>query len=288
MGAGCLPDWRIISNKRRERCRRVADLEHQCRLASSNNSAFAVGLSSMIGFGIDFAGYTTGKTSLVAIEIAGRRAQATLLRGSALSAKRQSNGSLPQILSQEVAVLRRCLSIGPVAVDIPIDLQDLARPDRAEFVWQLTLRPIDRAVGAMPALADRIGAPVARFAAIMRAGEFGAILGERLFEAYPAGTLKALKIEAGQYKGKNGVDALNSLCKTLKIAPPVDSDDDIDAIICAITAAAPMDAVHQAEALKVQGPMPRGFRIPNSLSFDRIETRVAQFEGWMAERGAGA
>jgi len=59
----------------------------------------------MIGFGIDFAGYTTGKTSLVAIEIAGRRAQATLLRGSALSAKRQSNGSCHRFWARK---LRSC------------------------------------------------------------------------------------------------------------------------------------------------------------------------------------
>ena len=44
----------------------------------------------MIGFGIDLAGYTTGKTSLAVIEIKGRRAKATLLRGSALSVKRES------------------------------------------------------------------------------------------------------------------------------------------------------------------------------------------------------
>jgi len=44
----------------------------------------------MIGFGIDLAGYTTGKTSLAVIEITGRRAEATLLRGSALLLKREA------------------------------------------------------------------------------------------------------------------------------------------------------------------------------------------------------
>src|SRR5579871_1354207 len=121
----------------------------------------------MIGFGLDLAGYTTGKTALAVIEIEGRRARATLLRGSPLSAKRASDDDLKQILKAEVAALNRCLKIGPLAVDIPIDLQHLGNPDRAEYIWQLTRRPIDRAVGAMPALADRIGAPVARFAAIM-------------------------------------------------------------------------------------------------------------------------
>ncbi len=242
----------------------------------------------MIGFGIDLAGYTTGKTSLAVVEIAGRRAKATLLRGSALSVKRASSAALKEILRQEAAVLRRCLAIGPVAVDIPIDLQDLNNPDRAEYVWQLTLRPIDRAVRAMPPLADRIGAPAARFAAIMRAGRFAGLLGKTLFEAYPAGTLKTLKVKAGSYKGASGVLALRSLCGALKVEPHVDSDDDFDAIICAITAAAPADAMHDAKALGVQGRMPKGFRIPRSLAFDRIETAEAGFDAWMAGRGGAS
>jgi hypothetical protein len=210
------------------------------------------------------------------------------LRGSALSVKRETSGALKEILRQEAAVLRRCLAIGPVAVDIPIDLQDLNKPDRAEYVWQLTLRPIDRAVRAMPPLANRIGAPTTRFAAIMREGKFADLLGKRLFEAYPAGTLRTLKVEADSYKGAPGVLALRSLCEALKVEPYVDSDDDFDAIICAIAAAAPADAVHDAEALGVQGPMPKGFRIPKSLSFDRIETAEARFDAWMAGRGSGA
>jgi hypothetical protein len=240
----------------------------------------------MIAFGIDLAGYTTGKTSLAVVEIAGRRAKATLLRGSALSVKRESGAALKEILRQETAVLRLCLAIGPVAVDIPIDLQDLNNPDRAEYIWQLTLRPIDRAVRAIPPLADRIGAPAARFAAIMREGKFAGLLGKTLFEAYPAGTLKTLKIRANGYKGASGTAALGSLCKTLKVEPRVSSDHDIDAILCAITAAAPADAVHDGKALGVQGRMPKGFRIPKSLSFDRIETAEVRFDAWMAERGA--
>src|SRR4051794_24672688 len=126
----------------------------------------------MLGFGIDLAGYTTGKTAVAAVEIEGQSIEATLLRGSALSKKRASKASLDQVLNEEVADLRRCFAIGPVAVDIPIDLQGLPSPPNPEYIWHLTLRPIDKAVKAMPAFADRIGSPVARFAAIMRAGDF--------------------------------------------------------------------------------------------------------------------
>jgi hypothetical protein len=196
------------------------------------------------GFGIDLAGYTTGKSTLAFVEIDGRSVKATLLVDSALSQKRKSSDSLRDVLREEAAVLRRCLEIGPVAVDIPIDLQGLPCPPDPEYIWQLTRRPIDYAVNAMPAFADRIGAPVARFAAVMREGDFDAQLGKNLFEAYPAGTLKVLKIEAGQYKGPKGAQALASLCITLKIEPHVKADDDIDAIICAITAAAPCNGLY--------------------------------------------
>jgi hypothetical protein len=241
----------------------------------------------VIGFGLDLAGYTTGKTTLAVVEIEGQNAKATLLREPALSVKRKSGDALKEILREEAAVLRRCLNIGPLAVDIPIDLQHLRTPIETDYIWQLTLRPVDRAIGAMPPLADRIGAPVARFAAIVCEGDFDALLGEKLFEAYPAGTLKMLKIEARHYKGKAGADALIRLCETLRVKPRVESDDDIDAIICAITAAAPASAVHDADALGLSGLMPRGFRVPKSLSFEQVLTSVAPFENWMVRREAG-
>src|SRR4051794_7732139 len=71
----------------------------------------------MLGFGIDLAGCTTGKTALAAVQLEGRTATATLLRDSALSKKRNSNASLSEVLSEEIAVLRRCFALGTVAVD---------------------------------------------------------------------------------------------------------------------------------------------------------------------------
>jgi hypothetical protein len=234
----------------------------------------------MLGFGIDLAGYTTGKTSLAVVEIEDHFVNAILLRGSAFSKKRESSNPLEEVVAEEVAVLRRCLAIGPVAVDIPIDLQGLPNPESPQTIWALTRRPIDKALNAMPPFADRIGAPVARFAAIMRAGSFHGLLGKSLFEAYPAATLRGLDIES-RYKGKKGADALISLCKTLKIEPHLKNDDDIDAIICALTAAAPAALLRDFSALKIQGPMPTGFRVPKSLTFEKIEVMESDFTAWM-------
>lgn len=238
----------------------------------------------MMGFGIDLAGYTTGKTALAFVEIEGGSVKATLLRNSALSATRKSTDNLQHVLDEEVAALWRCLALAPVAVDVPIDLQGLPTPKNPQHIWALTLRPIDRAVRAMPAFADRIGAPVARFAAIMCKGNFGAVLGDKLFEAYPAATLRMLKIKSGNYKGPKGAAALMSLCKTLNIEPHVKSDDDIDSIVCAITAAAPAQEVHNAETFNIEGPLPKGFRIPKNLTFDKIEVGEEDFGGWMKNR----
>jgi hypothetical protein len=238
----------------------------------------------MVGFGIDLAGYTTGKTSLAFVEIKGRSVKATILVRSALSRKQKLSALLKDVLPHEVAVVRRCLEIGPVAVDIPIDLQRLPKPANPKQLWELTLRPIDKSVKALPPFADRIGSPVARFAAIMRVGKFRPLLGRKLFEAYPAGTLRTLKIAAGQYKGAKGLNALNSLCKKLRIKPRVKNDDEIDAIICAITAAARAKDIHKVGKFRICGPLPIGFRIPKKLRFNEIEVTRLDFEEWLKAR----
>ena len=57
----------------------------------------------MLGFGIDLAGYTTGKTSLAVVEIENHAVNATLLRGSAFSKKRGSGDALTKVVAEEVA-----------------------------------------------------------------------------------------------------------------------------------------------------------------------------------------
>jgi hypothetical protein len=236
----------------------------------------------MIAFGIDLAGYSTGKTSLAAIEVNERFASAVILRKSALSQKRDGTANADEALAADTAIVRRCLAIGPVAVDIPIDLQGLPDDIAVDTVWSLTYRPIDRALNAMPPLADRIGAPVVRFRWIMRHGNFEHLLGTSLFEAYPAATLRQLSIKVQQYKGKSNSIGLGNLCDELKFSSHVKSDDDIDAIICAIAAAAPSDALFDAASLNVKGELPRGFRIPKSVAFDGIDVKEADFDVWMS------
>jgi len=243
----------------------------------------------VIGFGLDLSGYTTNKTSLAAVVANGDSAEAILLRNSAFSARRTTDMSVRDAIEDETLALKRCLGVGPVAVDIPIDLQNLLFPDRAEAIWELTRRPIDRTLNAMPPLADRIGAPVARFSAIMREGDFYDRLGTDLFETYPAQNLKRINF-SGNYKSKRSerLNETRAACEDLSRHLTFDrachSDDDLDAIICALTAVAPEDAlVSKSEFGLDYNRLPSGFRLLKRNPFRSIIWREADFSTWMSE-----
>jgi hypothetical protein len=250
----------------------------------------------MIGFGIDLAGYTTGKTSFAAARWQGESVEATLFSNSVFSANmsHQTTEPIAAVLAEEVRTLRHCFAVGSVAVDVPIDLQDLLAPQRASRIWELTLRPIDQALGAMRPLADRIGSPVARFRAIMRAGAFDDLLGGSLFETYPAGTWRFNDVVSKGYKGKNGESARADLCARLNITPALPNDDAIDAVIVAVTAAADADHlvsdVEFAERLRGLGTekcyeLARGYRLLKRFPI-AIRVAVDDFQLWLTRRDA--
>lgn len=240
----------------------------------------------MIGFGLDLSGYSTGGTSLAVVQSQGIVAEAIVLRGSNLSKTRDSDASLLEVLSAEVHDLNCCLDIGPVAVDIPIDLQDLASPERAELIWELTRRPVDRALRAMPPLADRIGAPVARFSAIMHQGKLRDRLGSRLFETYPSENLRRLRLGTGLPTNRpvTRLVARKEFCDQFSIAAAWLKEDDVDAILCALTAIAPSDClVAEGEFELDRGQLPRGFRILKRCPFTRLTLKEQEFSKWLSE-----
>jgi len=207
-----------------------------------------------------------------------------------LGAGRPRPGALLSIVRAEADALKQCLDIGPVAVDIPIDLQELLLPNEAEAIWELTRRPIDRKLKAMAPLADRIGAPVARFSAIMRDGGFRDRLGNDLFEAYPAENLRRLCF-SGNYKAKSSEKldekqaACERLCRHLRIDGTCLSDDDLDAIICAITAVVSADALVSADELGLDlDKLPKGFRILKRNPFDNIALTEQDFSTWITRQ----
>jgi hypothetical protein len=72
------------------------------------------------------------------------------------------------------------------------------------------------------------------------------------------------------------------------IGPAIDNGRDIDAILGAITAAARIGAVVAEDEFEMERPMPKGFRIPKRLSFDRHTTTNGNFGNWTATREASA
>jgi hypothetical protein len=238
------------------------------------------------GFGLDLAGYTTNKTSLAAIECNGRQANVFLLRHSAFARKRDTSSLLEEAVLEEERDLELCISLGPLAVDIPIDLQGLPFPSDPVEIWELTKRPIDRKLGAMPPFADRLGAPVVRFAAIRSHKGFSGVLGKNLFETYPTDIWKKLGVIAGHYKAhdkeraKIRASACVDLCGYLHIEPALENDDDIDALICAVTAVAPEDHLCAASEFDVNR-LPLGFRILKRNPFESIKVQEADFCEWV-------
>ncbi|WP_168185938.1 DUF429 domain-containing protein [Magnetospirillum sp. ME-1] len=150
------------------------------------------------GYGIDLAGYTVGKTRVAeAFEDDTGQTVIQILSGHVFDRKFGTDVRLSPVADGEREALIAWLNAGRVAVDVPIDLQQLAQiGSKVDHVWELTKRPIDRAYGGMAPLADRIGAPVARFQHLLSGlpGEsISASLGIRLFETYPAASLKLIK-----------------------------------------------------------------------------------------------
>jgi Protein of unknown function (DUF429) len=242
-----------------------------------------------MGFGLDLSGYSTKKTSLAVVVADGNVAEAILLRNSAFSLKRNTSMPVRTAVEAETIALQQCLALGPVAVDIPIDLQNLLVPDHAVAIWELTRRPIDKQLNAMPPLADRIGAPVARFSTIMRESDFGDRLGRDLFETYPAESLRRMGLK-GNYKTKGPERSLERsavcerLSKHLSLDGVCSTDDDFDAIICALAAVAPDADLVSADELGIeQSKLPRGFRILKQNPFSRIELKEISFSTWMSK-----
>ncbi len=206
-------------------------------------------------FGLDIAGYSTGKSGFVRADRKDNNSiEITVFRRHAFAEKCGAKTPLDDdIVKNEKELLIACCKKGCLLVDIPIDLQELPCPNNVKFIWELVKRPVDFAFGAMSPLAERIGYPVARFLKLFSSikDEFEEPLGKQIFETYPAGSLKLLKSQIpnlpfNRYKKqqaefKNGCwngGQLAQIAQGLKLTPEISitlNDDELDAIICAIT-----------------------------------------------------
>ncbi len=209
-------------------------------------------------YGLNLAGYSTKGSALAVAEKSDDTVNVTILDGHCFGESAAGTACLTEKTTAEIKCLQQLLDAGSLYVDVPIDLQGLPCPNAAEYVWQLTKRPVDQAFGALRPLADRIGSHVARMHNLWRllksAGNDP--LGTTLFETYPAASLSLSKHDPKGYKGhavwnahdwagvgtkkeadqeKN--DKLASLLNCLKWqAQPgfLISNDEFDAALCAL------------------------------------------------------
>lgn len=219
-------------------------------------------MGNVTAFGLDLSGYSGEGSSLAEVR---RKANgtysATVFRGHPFAQSREGRHRLATIVNDERAALASLLRNGHLLVDVPIDLQSLPEPTTPHFIWELTARPIDFAYGALRPLADRIGAPVARFRHIVAdqsirdATESGGLI-----ETYPAASLLCMKLPSEGYKkqkitwddgrwiGENLADIAQGLRLVATSAVTL-TDDDIDAIICALVGVVPSESVLADEEL---------------------------------------
>jgi hypothetical protein len=165
--------------------------------------------------GWDLAGYGDSGSALCRADRGGESIAATILDAPFICRPRHKIGSaIDSTVDAEVEMLRRFARTGNTFLDVPIDLQLLARfvdhlqHERALYYWQLVKRPVDHVFKALEPLACNLGFAVARTSHILgrlAAENAGVKLGDNLFETYPAATLQLVWdtnqwIEA-KYKG---------------------------------------------------------------------------------------
>ena len=143
-------------------------------------------------------------------------------------------------------------------------LQGLPNTTAPQRVWQLTNRPVDKAFTALPPLADKIGAVVARMQRLKFVLGDKSFVGKNLFETYSAASLELLglydkkhkgvaRFESGSWRGvevaKKSEQAKNSrLAENLNQLRWTASNDfelthdEFDAALCALTGIASPDS----------------------------------------------
>ena len=241
-------------------------------------------MKSQIAYGLDLAGYSTGKSGFAKASVdASGATEVTVYSNHAFSRSVGGHKEVSIASRDEITLLKFCLASGRLLIDMPLDLQALTEPWKAQYVWQLTKRPVDYAFSALPPMADKIGSPVARVRNWLHLlGTDDASLlgyGQNLFETYPAGSLELLKLPHTKYKGQRVTfldgkwvgDTLAVVANGLGLVAENDvslNDDEVDAVICALTGILP--GVLEGSELQQVIATRLSKRLPNSTNIENL------------------
>jgi len=199
-------------------------------------------------FGLDIAGYAGGNSGFARADLGSEGGiRVTVYEDHVFGRRLAGADPLGTVAEAEQRTLRSCRMRGDVVVDTPVDLQGLPSPADTYFTWELVRRPVDYAFGALAPLADRIGAPVARFRNMLSAleGDDGKA-SHGVLETYPAASLKLLgwwatgygsqpaRFAGDRWDGGHLAFILNRLGVKAEDGETLDGDE-FDAALCAIT-----------------------------------------------------
>lgn len=201
---------------------------------------------------------------------------------------------------------------GQLAVDVPIRLQNLLNlfsedrlPDEDGETWSLRQRPVDRAFGAMAPITSNIGSVTARFRATVIQADGISLednVDEDLFETYPAGSLRltdglhhegysnsSVEWDNDRWDGDESLSKIANELLEAKEEVEI-TDDDLDAIICALAAGGKnvLSEGELAEKMDEKGlepspdgdNLPKGYRLPDldeiTHTLERINVEKSQ------------
>jgi hypothetical protein len=187
--------------------------------AASGTAASGTAVCGTQAVGIDLAGFSTGTTVVAVAAEDGDSIHCRVMDSHPLSRRRGGDDDLAAAIAEETDFFAELAKLGEIIVDVPIDLQSLkgiflpaeggqSKQDASRIV-ELYKRPIDETLRALSPVADRLAAPVIRFAAIARNLEVHhpglLVLGENLFETYPKPSFENLI--AGSCRGYKSSNA---------------------------------------------------------------------------------
>ncbi len=201
-------DWVYEGSFRVQRVTRDRQfIEEKQRQAGRNDVVTALILEpveSTTAYGLDLSGYTTGRSGFAR---ANRKdtgqLEITVFTKHSFTTRVDGHKPLHEVTNAEVSLLVACICKHRLVIDVPIDLQKLPSFPSPQYVWELNFRPVDYALKALPAFADRIGYFVTRFHNLRNSfpNDISNALGKTLFETYPAAALRLMKLESRKYKG---------------------------------------------------------------------------------------
>ena len=251
-----------------------------------------------VGFGLDLGGFSKKGTVLAALEIGGSKATVFILSGSPFAEKIRGEALLAARIEKESRALKELLNRGPLAVDVPIYLQNLEGAASNARVWELTFRPVDKAFSGLPPLASWLGACVARFKALRNCLHCFSECKFPVFETYPAASLELVGLPCEKYKkGKESDGVRGEIQKGLGLQGDILAHDDLDAAICALTAIASDENISEGHALKKimlersgeqpapDHSVPSGYRLlSRKRPYGKVEVRHCDYNKWLQQR----